>query len=231
MKKRWLGSTSTHAMNRVLKVGFCVSGEGRLFRAAAKQAGALGVQAALLIVEDKSAPDLEDFCRERSISFYRLGKQPRATFDEKLSQLCIRAQLDLLVLTFDKLLPTPLVQHYAGRIINVHPALLPAFKGMRALEQSTGSGTRFVGATIHEVDEQMDHGPVIAQCVLGLRRAESTVSVGQRLFPLLRLMYLQVITWYAEGRITKDAHGGLWVRDATYGELPISPAPEKTFPD
>src|ERR1035441_9112903 len=156
-------------MSKMFKVGFCVSGQGRLFRAAANQAVELGIQPALVVAERNASDELEAFCGHRGISFHRLSKGSRAEFDEEVFRVCSGAQLDLLALTFDKLIASSLVRHYQNRIINVHPALLPAFKGMRALEQIAESGARFAGATIHEVDEQMDHGPIIAQCILGMR--------------------------------------------------------------
>ena len=216
-------------MNESIKVGFCVSGEGRLFRAAANAASDLGIQIALLVLEAKASPDLEEFCSARAIPLHRLNRKSRPEFDDELLQVCTRVQLDLLILTFDKLLPAALVRHYTGRIINVHPALLPAFKGMRALEQTVASGARYAGASIHEVDEQMDHGPIIAQCVVGLHETDSASDLGQRLFPFLRDMYLQVIAWYAEKRITRDAQGRLWVRGGVYGGFPVSPALERKF--
>lgn len=216
-------------MNKSFKVGFCVSGEGRLFRDAVAGAKIGGFLPSLLIIEQKASIDLEDYCREHNIPCHRLARQPRSDLDAELCRVCVEARLDLLVLTFDKLLPPSLVQHYAGRIINVHLALLPAFKGMGALDQTVASGVRFAGATIHEVDEEMDHGPVIAQCILGTQPHEDSRNLGRRLFPLLRLMYVQVITWYAAGRVAKDEKGRLCVRDAIYGEFPISPTPEITL--
>lgn len=218
-------------MNNALKLGFCISGQGRLFRAAAQQASALGIQPSLVVVEGKAAADLDAYCHERGIRFHRLANKSRSALDEELFKVCTEAHLDLLVLTFDKILPPPLVQHYSGRIINIHPALLPASKGMRAMEQTVNSGARFGGATIHEVDEEIDHGPIIAQCALSLHRTETAESLGQLLFPLMRQMYLQVISWYAERRVNKDSKGRVWVRDAVYGELPFSPKIERTFPD
>jgi phosphoribosylglycinamide formyltransferase 1 len=218
-------------MSDKLRMGFCVSGQGRLFRAAAMQAAELGIEPALVVVEEKASPTVESFCQERGIPFQRLPKMPRPQFDEALMKACTGTDLGLLSLTFDKTIPAQLVHHYAGRVINVHPALLPAFKGMNGLEQVSSAGVRFAGATLHEVDEEMDHGAVIAQCVIGIRQNEPGASIGRRIYPLMRLMYLQVIAWYAEGRITKDAQGRIWVKDAVYGELPISPAIERSFPD
>ena len=208
-----------------------MSGSGRLFRAAARQATALGIEAALVVAEAKASPELEAFCAELKIPFVRLPKLPRAEFDAALFKHCAGAKLDLLMLTFDKIIGPQLIRHYAGRVVNVHPGLLPAFAGMDALGQAVSSGARFAGVTIHEADEQVDHGPIIIQFVTGLRRGENAADLGRRLFPLMRLMFLQVIAWYAAGRVQKDARGQIVVRDAVYGELPISPAIEQGFPD
>jgi len=213
------------------RVGFCVSGGGRLFRAAARQAAALGIEPALVVAEPSASPELESFCAGLKIPFVRLPQLPRAEFDAVLFQHCAGAKLDLLMLTFDRIVSARLIRHYAGRVVNVHPSLLPAFPGMRALDQTLARGVKFAGATLHVADEQLDHGPVVIQCVMGVRRDESAAGLGRRLFPWMRLMYLQVIAWYAEGRVTQDKRGHVVIRDAVYGELPISPAIEQGFPD
>lgn len=218
-------------MPEAMRVGFCVSGEGRLFRAAVSHAERLGITPTLVIAEGKALSDLEDFCLTRQIPLHRLNPGDRARFDQAVTSLSIDARLDLLCLTFDRILAPALVAHYRGRIINVHPALLPAFKGTNALGQATNAGARFAGATIHEVNDDVDGGPIIAQCVLGVRRQETPESLGRRLFGPLRLMFLQVLSWYAAGRVTRDAQGRVWIKDGVYGELPISPAIEDAFPE
>jgi len=75
----------------------------------------------------------------------------------------------------------------------------------------------------------VDHGPVIAQCILGIRRDDTVESVCARLYPLTERMFLQTIAWFAEGRIEKDDTGRIWVRGARYGTLPISPELEREF--
>ena len=218
-------------MIKPLRVGFCISGGGRLFRAAANQASRLNIVPVLVIGETGCAGDLTKFCAERKIAFARLDARNRARFDREVKRLCIDAQLDLLCLTFDRIIPPELVEHYRGRIINVHMGLLPAFKGTDALNQAVGFGARFAGATIHEVDEQVDHGAVIAQCVVGVRRRETAEMIGSRLFGLLRLMFLQALLWYSSRRVTRDARGRIWIKNAAYGELPVSPSLEDSFPD
>jgi phosphoribosylglycinamide formyltransferase-1 len=212
-------------------VGFCVSGEGRLFRAAVLHAEKIGIRASLVVAEYKASPELEGFCSEHQVPFVRIGKMPRPEFDKTLVHHCTKLELDLLSLTFDKIIPQELIKHFAGRVINVHPALLPAFAGLDGLGQSERAGVRYMGATIHLADELMDHGAIVAQCVLGLRRGDTVASAGRRLFPYLRLMYLQVLAWFAEGRVEFDEQGRVWIRDAVYGETPISPAVERAFAD
>ena len=215
---------------RALRVGFCVSGGGSLFRAAVLHAPALRIQPELLVLDQNASPELEAFCRAQEISFVRISYKNREEADHELTQRLVEADLGLLCLTFDKLIPPALVDHYMGRIINVHMGLLPAFKGFRAIRQALQANVRFLGATIHEVDKEMDNGPIIAQCIQGVRENESEESAGKRLFNNLRLMYLQVIAWYAQGRVYKDSSGAVRVKDARYGEFPISPAVEASFP-
>jgi phosphoribosylglycinamide formyltransferase-1 len=215
----------------VLRVGFCVSGKGRLVRSALLHREELGIDPALVVLDAKADGAVERFCAEHGVPTVRLTHPVRSEFDAELTRTCGDAGLDLLSLTFDRLVPAELIRRYPDRILNVHLSLLPAFVGFRAIENALSVGCRFVGASIHEVTEAVDGGPLIAQCVLGTRPGDTPVTVGARLFPLLRLMYLQVIAWYAAGRVHKDETGRTWVRDAVYGELPISPAIESAFAD
>ena len=219
-------------MEARFRVGFCVSGGGHLFRAAAVQNDQLEIVPAMVVLDAHARQDLEAFCGDRGIRCARLPQDlPIALFNEKITSLCADANLDLLCLTFDRILPSDLVTHYRGRIINVHMGLLPAFKGRDALQRAVSSNVRYTGATIHEVDDQVDHGAQIAQCIVGVRRNETAEQLGSRLFVLLRLMFLQVIAWYSSGRVFKDDGGNIWVRDAVYGEIPISPSIEMSFPE
>jgi phosphoribosylglycinamide formyltransferase-1 len=210
-----------------VKAGFCVSGNGSLFRAAIANREALSIDSALLAIESKAAPDLEAFASERGVRCVRLTPDDRPAFDRDLTALLIDAALDLLVLTFDRILPPPLVRHYAGHIINIHPALLPAFAGMHGMRRTLASGARFGGATIHEVVDEVDAGPIVAQAVVAIVPEETLAEYGRRVYELLEPMYLQVIAWYGEGRVEHDAAGRVVIRGARYDTLPLSPALER----
>jgi len=210
-----------------MNVGFCVSGNGSLFRAAVEHRHELSIEPRLVVIEKKSAPDLEDFCSRNGLRCVRLDPGDRPAFDRELTRILIEADLDLVALTFDRVLPPEVVRHYAGRVINAHPALLPAFPGMHGMRRTLTSGTRFGGATIHEVVDEVDAGAIIAQAVVATVPDETQSEYGRRMYELLEPMYLQVIGWYAEGRVERAAEGRIVIRDARYGTLPISPALER----
>jgi len=213
-----------------LKAGFCVSGNGSLFRAAVRHREALSIDPRLVVTETKASPDLEEFCSQNGLRCVRLDPADRPAFDRELTRVLIEAELDLIALTFDRVLPAEVVRHYAGRIINVHPALLPAFIGMRGMERTLASGARFGGATVHDVVDEVDAGAIIAQAVVATIPGETLADYGRRVYRLLEPMFLQVMAWYAEGRVERDGGGRIVVRDARYGSLPVSPALERFEP-
>ncbi|RME61229.1 hypothetical protein D6779_00430 [Candidatus Parcubacteria bacterium] len=208
------------------QVGYFVSGRGRLFQSAVQNLKKFEIFPAFLLMDEKADQSLEQFCSVREIPVYRFDGRNRNQFDHFVLEVCLEHNPDLIMLTFDKIIHPELLARFPRRVLNVHMALLPAFKGLNALSRALKTGVRFVGATIHEAVEQVDAGAIVAQAQVAVRPGEDTDSVGQRLFPLLELMYNQVIVWYAQKRVECDAAGRIWIRDASYGELSISPTPE-----
>jgi folate-dependent phosphoribosylglycinamide formyltransferase PurN len=204
-----------------------VSGRGSLFRAAAQRRDETGVDPVLLVVETKAADDLEEVAAASGIDAVRLDARDRTAFDAALLERLSAAAPDLVALTFDRILPPPTVQAFAGRIINVHPALLPAFVGTRAIARAIESGARIGGATIHEVIDAVDAGSIIAQAIVPILPDDDVASYGRRMYAQLEPMFLQVLRWYAEGRVRRDARGHLVIDGARYDALPIVPAPER----
>ncbi|MBA3671400.1 MAG: phosphoribosylglycinamide formyltransferase [Gemmatimonadaceae bacterium] len=213
------------------RVGFCVSGAGRLCRAALAMRDALGVVPAIVIADEKAAADLPEDCATHVTPFVRLDARDRAAFDSALSLHVLGAQLDLLVLTFDRLIPAALLDGLAAPVINVHMSLLPAFQGFRATHRALSAGVRFVGASIHEVVAEADAGPPVSQCLTVVRPEDDEADIGTRLFARLLPMYLQTIAWYAEGRVERGGDGRIWVRGASYDEGLVSPDVETRIVD
>jgi len=98
---------------------------------------------------------------------------------------------------------------------------------MRGMERTLASGARFGGATIHDVVDEVDAGAIIAQAVVATIPGETLADYGRRVYRLLEPMFLQVMAWYAEGRVERDGGGRIVVRNARYGSLPVSPALER----
>lgn len=218
-------------MTDPLRTGFCVSGKGRLFQEAVRHRGVLGITPTLAVLGHGADAGLEAFCAAHGVAAVRLEHARGAELHAELERVLVPADLGLVALTFDHLIPPPVVRHYRGRMVNLHLALLPAFPGFRAIPKALAGGVRFAGATVHEVDESMDGGPIIAQAVVGLRRDDTAEAVGARVFAAARPMFLQVLRWYAEGRVERDADGRVWVRGTEYGALPVSPAVELVLPE
>ena len=216
-------------MNRPYRVGFCLSGGGALFRATVLNASQLGICPAAAFTAGKDEATFAGFCRQHGMPLSVIDVSSRSEFDTELTVRAGKADLDLVVLTFNRIIPPEMVDRYRGRIINMHCGLLPAFRGATPVEDALKAGVRFVGATMHVVDELVDHGAIIAQCVLGIGPEDTAESIASRLYPLVRPMFLQTIAWFAAGRIVTDAHGRVWVQGARYGTLPISPEPEQQF--
>jgi len=214
-----------------LRAGFCVSGKGRLFRDAVRFRDRLGIAPELAVLGHAADPELDGFCAANGVAVVRLPAARGPELNDAIARALVPADLGLVALTFDHLIPAPVVDHYRGRMVNLHLALLPSFPGFRAIPRCLAGGVRFTGATVHEVDETMDGGPIVAQAVLGTQRDDTPEAVGARLFAAARPMFLQVLRWYAEGRIERDAAGRVWVRGAAYGALPVSPAVEVELPD
>jgi len=206
----------------MFRVGFCVSGQGRIFREAVESADAQGVEIALLVAEQQAGEELDGFCHSHGITMVRLPAAPRETFDRVLSATLCGANLDLVVLTFDKLVPPSVVAMYEGRILNLHIGLLPGSEGLHPLRRTLASNARFGGATLHEVTNGTDSGPIVAQCVAGVLPDDTSESLGARIYPLARDLVVRAIGWYAGGRVRRDG-GRVLIDGARYGEIPSAP--------
>ena len=127
----------------------------------------------------------------------------RYAFDDKISELLDAHAVELIVLAgFMKLLQPTFVQKYSNRILNIHPALLPAFPGAHSVTDTLAYGAKISGVTVHFVDEGMDTGPIIAQKSVPVFDDDDEESLHARLQVEEHKLYPTVIKWYAENRIS-----------------------------
>ena len=126
----------------------------------------------------------------------------RVDFDAEISRLIEHYAAELIVLAgFMKLFQPPFVRKYQNRIINVHPALLPAFPGAHPVADTLAYGVKIAGVTVHFVDEGVDSGPIIAQAAVPVLDTDNEESLHNRIQIEEHKLYPKVIKWYAEGRL------------------------------
>ena len=127
----------------------------------------------------------------------------RHAFDERISELLDTHAVELIVLAgFMKLFQPAFVQKYRNRILNIHPALLPAFPGAHPVADTLAYGAKVSGVTVHFVDEGMDTGPIIAQKSVPVLDNDDEDSLHARLQVEEHKLYPTVVKWYADNRIS-----------------------------
>jgi phosphoribosylglycinamide formyltransferase-1 len=130
----------------------------------------------------------------------------RAEFDAALQQEIDRFSPELVVLAgFMRILTAPFVAHYAGRMLNIHPSLLPAFPGLATHRQALDAGVARHGATVHVVTAELDHGPVLAQAEVDVLPGDTESTLAARVLVQEHLLYPRAIRNFIEGRQVADS--------------------------
>ncbi|WP_339278890.1 phosphoribosylglycinamide formyltransferase [Paenibacillus sp. FSL W8-1187] len=197
-----------------LRVAVFASGQGSNFQALADAAadGKLGGSIELLVCDRAEAPVVG---RARSADIDAWVFDPKAYASREAYEGEILAELQrrgvgLVVLAgYMRILTPVLVDAYAGRMINIHPSLLPAFPGMHAIRQALNYGVKVTGVTIHFVDGGLDSGPIIAQRALEIGEGESEASLAERIHAAENALYPWAVRGFAEGRISLDGRRAL----------------------
>lgn len=118
----------------------------------------------------------------------------REAFDEALSQLIDGHQPTLVVLAgFMRILSAGFVGHYAGRLINIHPSLLPAFTGLHTHQRALDAGCQFAGVTVHQVTAELDVGPILAQAVVPIVLGDTAETLAARVLTQEHIIYPRAI--------------------------------------
>ncbi len=138
----------------------------------------------------------------------------REAFDAALAQAVDMHQADLVVLAgFMRILTTAFVGRYAGRMVNIHPSLLPSFPGLHTHRQALKAGVRIHGCTVHFVTPQLDHGPVIIQAAVPVLPGDTEDSLAARVLVEEHRIYPQALRWLCEDRMTIGTDGRVIIRD------------------
>lgn len=188
-----------------LKLGILGSGKGSNFKAIleAIEAGQLQAEARIVLSDVEDAGIL-DFARQHGIRAefiapgrFRTKLEPEA--EARLIELLKAADVDLVVLAgYMRMIKAPLLEAFPGRIINIHPSLLPNFPGLAAWKQALEAGAAVTGCTVHYVDSGMDTGPIIAQSEVPVLPGDTAESLHARIQVAEHALYPAVLAKLAK---------------------------------
>jgi len=133
---------------------------------------------------------------------HTLYRQDRAAFDAELARQIDRFAPDLVVLAgFLRVLTDGFVERYRGRMLNIHPSLLPSFPGLKTHQQALDAGVKLHGSTVHFVTPTLDHGPIVLQAAVPVRSGDDAQALAERVLEVEHLIYPRAVRWFVEGRL------------------------------
>jgi phosphoribosylglycinamide formyltransferase-1 len=182
------------------------SGRGTNFNAIARavKRRALKINLALLVCDNPKAQVL-DKAKKMKVKACLVKREDFASkqdFEKAIIGHLKKNKINLVVMAgFMRLLSPFFVRAYKSRIINIHPALLPSFKGAHAIKDAFDYGVKVTGVTVHFVDEDMDHGPIILQKEVGIKELDTLASLEAKIHKVEHQLYPEAIRLIAQGRI------------------------------
>jgi phosphoribosylglycinamide formyltransferase-1 len=146
----------------------------------------------------------------------------REAFDAALAAAIDAHAPDLVVLAgFLRILTPGFVSHYEGRMLNVHPSLLPSFPGLKTHSQALAAGVKVHGATVHFVTCDLDHGPIVAQTAVPVLPGDDAATLAARVLEVEHRMYPRAVRWFVEDRLAVQ-DGRVTLLDAPASAAPAS---------
>jgi len=193
-----------------------VSGRGSNMEAIVR-AGVPGARIAAVISNRPDSPALA-FAEAQGIPALAIDHKAyadRSAFDAALAEAIDARDPDLVVLAgFMRVLTDDFVRRYEGRLINIHPSLLPAFPGLHTHRRALEAGVRVHGATVHFVTAELDSGPMVIQAVVPVRDDDDEASLAARVLEQEHRIYPQAVRWFVDGRLQLGGNNRVRVVDA-----------------
>lgn len=142
------------------------------------------------------------------------GYADRESYDAALMAAIDQHAPDLVVLAgFMRILTPGFVQHYEGRLLNIHPSLLPAYKGLNTHQRALDAGEKVHGCSVHFVTPELDGGPVIAQAHVAVQSDDTPTSLAARVQTMEYPLYVRCVSLFMAGRLTLDRKSGIVMLD------------------
>ena len=187
------------------RIGILLSGRGSNFEALAESVASGRIpngEISVVISHREGAPGI-DRARARGIDARIIPSKglDREAYDRQVVEVLREKSIDLVCLAgYMRLLSSYFVQAFRGRILNIHPSLLPAFPGLEAQRQALDHGVKFAGCTVHFVDENLDAGPIILQAAIPVRDSDTADSLSARILAEEHRIYSEAVRIVLEGR-------------------------------
>jgi phosphoribosylglycinamide formyltransferase-1 len=182
------------------------SGRGSNFSAIARaiKQGKIKARLRILVCDQPQAPVIKraQIAGVRVVLVRRQDFTSRFDFEAAITQRLKNYKIDLIVLAgFMRLLSPDFVKRYRNRVMNIHPSLLPAFKGAQAIKDAFDAQAGSTGVTVHFIDEKVDHGPIILQQKIKIRSKDTLVSLEKRIHSSEHKLYPQAINLFISGKL------------------------------
>jgi phosphoribosylglycinamide formyltransferase-1 len=207
-----------------VKLGVLVSGRGSNLQAIIDniEKGLLPAEIVIVISDQPDAYSLERARKHNIPAIHISEKEYRGKRDDYDAVLVTEFQkknVELVCLAgFMRIITPTLIKAYPNRILNIHPALLPAFPGLHVQKAALDHGVKFSGCTVHFVDEGMDTGPIIIQAVVPVLDNDTVDSLSERILRQEHKIYSRAIKLYAEGRLKTDGRRVLVIGGKTIAD-------------
>ncbi|QBP78171.1 phosphoribosylglycinamide formyltransferase [Herbaspirillum huttiense] len=203
------GAVSRYNAHTMRSIVILISGRGSNMEAIvrAAQAERWPARIAAVISNRADASGLE-FAASHGIATAVVANRDYPTrdqFDAALREQIDAFAPDLVVLAgFMRILTAPFVNHYQGRMLNIHPSLLPSFPGLATHRQALAAGVKLHGATVHFVTPDLDHGPIVAQAAVPVLEEDSEETLAERVLEQEHVIYPRAVRWFVQGRLALD---------------------------
>jgi phosphoribosylglycinamide formyltransferase-1 len=196
-----------------LRVGILISGRGSNMAALIEAAKAADYPAEIAcVISNKADAGGLAIAAAAGIATETIshrGHADRESFDRQVSAALERHGVGLVVLAgFLRIFSDWFPQHWEGRLINIHPSLLPNFKGLHVQQQALDAGVRISGCTVHFVIPALDAGPIIAQAAVPVLQDDTEETLTARILRQEHRLYPMVVRWFGEGRVAAGGTGG-----------------------
>ncbi|MFC1658847.1 phosphoribosylglycinamide formyltransferase [Candidatus Omnitrophota bacterium] len=193
-----------------MNIAIFASGRGTNFSAivrAAKKGKIPGADISLLVCDNPKAPVIAK-ARRAGVEVFLIKRNDFASksdFEKAIIQRLNQAGIDLIILAgFMRILGPDLIQAFKFKILNIHPALLPSFKGAHGIKDAFDYGVKVTGVTVHFVDEEMDHGPIILQAAVKRDPKDTMESLESKIHKVEHKIYPEAVRLFVEGRLRME---------------------------